>query len=64
MNRIHLIKTESLFKVTTNCGMVGWRSGVKNEFETAVGRRFEAVDFSGKATCKLCSAARHNSARK
>lgn len=38
----------------TNCGLEGWRSDIAtNEFDTALGKRFEATE-GGKVTCLRC----------
>ncbi len=52
--RVHIIKGRNRGVITTYCGMVGWKSNVDAEFDTARGRRFEAVSTKKGATCRQC----------
>lgn len=61
MNKVHLLTGELTVSgaAKTFCGMVGWEDRA-NEYDTAEGRRFEALaqraGVDGKVTCRRCIA--------
>lgn len=58
LNKVHWIRDANVgpTKVTTHCGMTGWRSSISDEYETELNRRFEASARLGNVDCKRCVA--------
>lgn len=54
MNRIHIVKKQLGDRVVTFCGMAGWASAFKDEYDTALGDRFEARNTNKGANCRKC----------
>lgn len=58
MAKVHAIASGYGEKWSTFCGMVGYKSGWANEFDTAVCDRFTAVPAGSRGelevTCKAC----------